>query len=101
MARITRPGGAVAISEFHPEAVAAGWTRSFRAGGTAYRIEHYDRSGEQLRCEARRAGLEIEVQLDEHFGEPERAIFRAAGKAGVFDAARGIPAVWIGIWKKP
>jgi malonyl-CoA O-methyltransferase len=101
LARITMPGGTVAISDFHPVAVAAGWTRSFRAAGTVYHIEHFTRSSEQLCREARAAGLQLEWQASQHFGEPERAIFRAAGKADLFDAVSAIPAVWIGIWKKP
>jgi malonyl-CoA O-methyltransferase len=100
MARITRPGGIVAISDFHPLAAAAGWTRSFRAGGRAYRMEHFARSAAQLRSLAAAAGLALELQMDAHFGEPERGIFIAAGKGAIFAALRETPAVWIGIWEK-
>jgi SAM-dependent methyltransferase len=40
MARITRSGGVVVIADLHPAAVAAGWTRSFRAAGRVYELEH-------------------------------------------------------------
>jgi SAM-dependent methyltransferase len=101
MARITNPGGTVATSDFHPAAVAAGWTRSFQAAGTVYRIEHFTRTSDQICLAARHAGLEMEFETDQYFGEPERAIFVAAGKGDTFEAFSRIPAVWIGIWKKP
>jgi malonyl-CoA O-methyltransferase len=101
MARITKRSGAVVISDLHPSAAAAGWTRSFRSGNTVYRIEHFNRSSGRLCREARRAGLELELQAEGFFGEPERAAFLAAGKADIFAELSRVPAVWVGIWKRP
>lgn len=101
MGRIARSGGIVAVSDLHPAAAAAGWTRSFRAGETVYQIEHVTRSRDQITRAARRAGLQLQLQAGYHFGRPERAVFAAAGKRDRFTAACEIPAVWIGLWKKP
>jgi SAM-dependent methyltransferase len=101
MARVTRSGGTVAVCDLHPAAVAAGWNRSFRAAGTVYRMEHFTRSSDEICGEARRAGLELKLRQDGHFGDPERAIFRAAGKEDMFAQTAGVPAVWIAIWRRP
>jgi len=99
IARITRPGGRVIITDLHPAAVAAGWTRSFRVGAAVYEMEHTRTAVPQTVEAARRCGLELAQQQDACFGEPERPIFEAARKS-LEDVAQ-TPAVWIGIWTKP
>ena len=101
MARITRRGGQVIISDLHPAAIAAGWTRSFRASDVVYEIEHASRSAEEILEDAFQCGLELEAQHSACFGEPERPIFEAAGKAEAFEELAKTPAVWIGVWTKP
>ena len=100
IARVTRRRGRVVITDLHPIALAAGWKRSFRVGATAYEIEHFKRSDEQFRSAGEHAGLELEEQLDVCFGEPERALFKKAGKEDIFYEVSKIPAVWIGVWRK-
>ncbi len=100
MARITRRGGRVIISELDPAAVAAGWTRSFRTGGVRYEMEHSAWSTQRIGAAARHAGLHAETQRQAPFGEPERGTFLAAGKGGAFEAYTRIPALWIGSWRK-
>ncbi len=100
MARVTRPGGRVVLSDLHPATVAAGWTRSFRLDGLVYEIEHLNPSLDDFHTAARQANLQLHMQLDAPFGDSERLIFRAAGKAHVFPDVSRVPAVWIGIWTK-
>jgi len=38
--RVTRPGGAVLISDIHPIGPALGWLRDFKAGGRRYAVRH-------------------------------------------------------------
>jgi len=38
--RVTRPGGRVVCSDFHPIGAALGWQRDFRAGGERYAVRH-------------------------------------------------------------
>ena len=101
IARITRRCGRVVITDLHPLALAAGWKRSFRVGAAAYEIEHFNPSDKQFRSAGEHAGLELEEQLDVCFGEPERALFKKAGKEDLFYEVSKIPAVWIGVWTKP
>ncbi len=80
--RITRPGGTIIAADFHPRAIAAGWTRWFRDGDIVYEIDNQP--------------YQPEGAADLYFGEPERIIYERAGKN--FDGARDIPAVWIKSW---
>ena len=64
--RITKRGGWIVAADFHPRAVAAGWTRSFREGGVIYEIENHP--------------YQPDGATDLYFGEPERAIYENAGK---------------------
>jgi hypothetical protein len=48
---------------------------------------------------AQACGLGLMHQVDAHFGEPERHIFDAAGKA--LEDVAAIPAIWLGMWTKP
>jgi SAM-dependent methyltransferase len=82
--RITRPGGTIIAADFHPRAIAAGWTRWFRDGDTVYEIENYP--------------YQPDGAADLYFGEPERAIYERAGKN--FDGAHEIPAVWMKYWTR-
>lgn len=101
LARVTRHGGRVIVSDLHPFAVTAGWTRSFRVGPSVYEIEHFEHCDEQFRSAGKHAGLSLQKQLDVSFGEPERALFKRAGKEDLFYEVSKVPAVWIGVWQKP
>jgi SAM-dependent methyltransferase len=95
MRRVARPGGAVIVTDMHPEAVRRGWTQSFRCGELAFDIENHPYGLEDLAA----GGLAIEEVRDLFFGEPERAIYEQADKAALFDHVRGTPAVWMLKWR--
>jgi SAM-dependent methyltransferase len=99
MARITRRGGRVILTDLHPAAATEGWTRSFRASGLLYEMRHSNPSLEDLR-KPKVPGLHLVAQIETCFGEPERVIFRAAGKEASFAKLARIPALWTGVWKK-
>jgi len=101
MARISRQGGRVVVTDLHPRALASGWTRSFRSLGQLYEIDHHRHSIAAWEAAAESAGLTIEWRLDACFGEPERAIFRRAGKESLFPELSRIPAVLAMCWRKP
>ena len=101
IARITKPGGTVIVTDMHPAGILAGWVRAFRLGPSVYEIEQYSPSIDDL-CEAgRRSRLQLQSQLEGCFSEPERKVFQAAGKESLFHQASRIPALWVGIWNKP
>jgi SAM-dependent methyltransferase len=95
MARVARR---IVTSDLHPEAVRAGWVRSFRSSSGSYEIEHQDHLWDGIETCARAAGLRPSWKLDASFGEPERGLFERAGKADVFSAARQVPAILISGW---
>jgi SAM-dependent methyltransferase len=97
LARVSRK---VIVSDLHPEAARAGWTRSFRAGDQVFDVAHYVHSISELDHGARKAGLVPEWRVEASFAEPERRIFQRAGKENAFDNARRVPAVLITSWQK-
>jgi malonyl-CoA O-methyltransferase len=100
MARAARSGGRVIVTDFHPEAFLRGWKRTFKSGGRTYEVENFYHSMEWLRDAARDCGLALEQTIEPGFDEPERHIFVNAGKPGLFDEVRGIPAVLLARWRK-
>ena len=100
VAELARVARTVIASDLHPDAARRGWTRSFRAEGRAWEIEHSVWSLNDLDAAARDAGLIREWREEAHFGEPERVLFQQAGKESAFAAAAECPAVLITSWTK-
>jgi SAM-dependent methyltransferase len=100
-ARISKPGGRIAISDLHPTALNAGWTRSFKLGGQRYEIAHHRRTLKEIRASASAAGLRIKSHHDVHFGDPELPTFQQNGKENLFRVTMSIPALFISVWEKP
>jgi SAM-dependent methyltransferase len=100
MARITRPGGRVVISDLHGDAERAGWKRSFRAGGIEYELLHRPHSRDVLVEHAKLAGLALVWQTAPCFGEPERHVFRSAGKENLFEPASQVSALQAIGWRR-
>lgn len=98
MARVSRR---VIASDLHPDAVRAGWARSFRTGDHAYEISSHHHARSLLNACARAAGFRSTWQFEASFGEPERAIFEQAGKGAAFEAARQVPAILVSCWTRP
>jgi SAM-dependent methyltransferase len=95
MARVARR---VVVSDLHPDALNAGWSRSFRVGDWKYNIAHHRHSVEAMNAGACAAGLKAEWTMPARFGEPERVIFEQAGKSNEFATARQVTAVMISCW---
>jgi len=100
MARVSRAGGRVIVADLHPSALSAGWTRSFRSNGHSYEIDHYRHSNAALEAAAEAAGLALDWRIEACFGEPERKIFREAGKESSFQELSRIPALLAMCWTK-
>ena len=97
MARVARR---VVVSDLHPAAVQAGWTRSFRSGGATYELKYFQHSKIEIEDCARAAGLIQRWTVEAAFDEPERGIFECAGKGSSFAALRRCPAVLISAWER-
>jgi ubiquinone/menaquinone biosynthesis C-methylase UbiE len=101
MARVTRKGARVVVTDMHPAAQAAGWTRSFRCSGRLYKMDRHLHPIAALEFAAASAGLSLEWRVDACFAEPERDIFAKAGKDPSFAELSRIPAVLAMCWSKP
>jgi SAM-dependent methyltransferase len=88
----------VIVSDVHPDAIKAGWNRSFRIGHRKYNIVHHHHSRHSINACARAAGLTPDWTMEARFGEPERFIFARAGKTTAFAVARQVTAVLISAW---
>ncbi len=95
VARVSREGSHILISDFHPEGHNRGWKRSFRRGGRAIEIASFAYSVETI-CEAfEAAGFVLVRKMEPRIDESERIIFERAGKLSMFDSVRGLPAIFI------
>ena len=95
-ARILTPGGTLLLTDFHPAATERGWRRTFRRDGHVYELENHAYTLDQLRGGA--PNLELVESADVTIGEPERELFRIAGKLELFAAACATPAVLLTRW---
>jgi SAM-dependent methyltransferase len=88
----------VIMSDLHPDALEAGWRRSFRIGRQTYDISHYCHSLRTLNACACAAGMTPEWTMDARLDQRERVIFERAGRADAFAAARQVKAISISAW---
>jgi len=93
LARVTKAGADVFVSDLHPEAYARGWRTGFRDSSSAIQIEMSPRTAEQIIRVFYTGGFECLTHIPLSLGEPEKAIFVQAGKANFFEAACRMPAV--------
>jgi ubiquinone/menaquinone biosynthesis C-methylase UbiE len=96
LARITRAGGTLIVTDLHPDALARGWSRTFRVGSEVLEPVHHRYDIVELHHPA----LTCTHLLEPHLGEPEREIFARAGKRAAFDAACAHPAIFVALWEK-
>jgi malonyl-CoA O-methyltransferase len=99
-ARVLRLAGRVAVTDLHPDAAAAGWTRSFKIGHERYEIAHFVRPLSAITETAKLFDLRPLTVRSIHFGEPEYEIFGHSGKESFFAEACRIPALFLAIWEK-
>jgi malonyl-CoA O-methyltransferase len=94
LARITRPGGMLLVSDGHPDAVARGWTRSFRHRGEVIRV--VDQPYEVADLHA--PGLRLSSIIEPRLGLPERDFFKRGGRLDLFDEACRKPAIFVALF---
>jgi ubiquinone/menaquinone biosynthesis C-methylase UbiE len=95
LARVTRVGADVFVSDLHPEAYARGWRTGFRDSGGAVQIEISPRTAEEVVRAFYSGGFECLTHVPLCLGEPEKPIFARAGKSHLFLPARQVPAVLV------
>jgi malonyl-CoA O-methyltransferase len=91
LARVCRAGGVVVVTDFHPDAAAAGHRRTFRDGeGQVHEIEHHVHDAIAHRAASAAAGLELVARRDDVVGPPIRSFYADAGRLNAYDAQRGL-----------
>jgi len=93
LARVTKPGADVFLSDLHPEAYARGWRVGFRDDRTSVEIEMLPRVAEEIVHGFQANGFECQARRSLCLGDSEEPIFARAGKAHSFKDACQIPAV--------
>lgn len=99
-ARIACSGASVIVSDLHPQAVMAGWTRSFKVGSTSFEIQHSDYSSGQIATAARLGGLSLRQWSNVRLGWPEFPIFEQADKVDLFQKSTRTPALFLAVWTR-
>jgi ubiquinone/menaquinone biosynthesis C-methylase UbiE len=100
LSRVTKRGGTVIVSDLHPQALAAGWRRTFRCGSALFEIESHAYSQDRLVHAGRYANLELREVFQPYFGKLECTIMQNAGKAELIDKALSVPAILILAWER-
>lgn len=95
LARVTKAGADVFVTDLHPGAYARGWRTGFRDGDIAVQIEMRSRSVEEIVEAFCSNWFECQTQVSLWLGEPEEPLFARAGKARLFMEACQLPAVLV------
>ncbi len=92
LARVCRPGGHVFVTDFHPDAVAAGGRRSFRdQAGQVHEVEHHVHSDHA--AFAGRAGLTLVERREASVGPMIRDFYVRAERLALYEKNRGLKLV--------
>lgn len=93
LSRVTRLGGDVIATDFHPTAHAAGHRRTFRVGEVVHEVVHHPRSLAQHTAAARKAGLSLRGWDEASIGAEAWPFYAAAGRKDLFAEHEGLPVV--------
>jgi malonyl-CoA O-methyltransferase len=94
LTRVARGSAELIVSDFHPLAVAAGHTRSFRdARGDVQEIEHWVHDAAHHAEAAASCGWQLVGTVDAPAGVEEKSFYERAGRLGQFDRESGLPLV--------
>lgn len=93
LARVTKPGAQIYVSDLHPKAYDCGWRVGFRNGLGTFEIESVALDTDALFGAFHSEGFEPLNVLDLWLDQPEKSIFEAAGKAHRFRQACQVPAI--------
>jgi malonyl-CoA O-methyltransferase len=101
LARVCEPDGFVVVSDFHPDAVAAGHRRTFRdADGVVREVEHHVHPVAAQQSAAFRHGLEPVALREAAVGPSIQHFYDAANLHAAYVAQRGLPLVVVLVFRR-
>jgi ubiquinone/menaquinone biosynthesis C-methylase UbiE len=100
VARVSNDEADLYLSEFHPENNSLSWKRNFRSGNRVIELPTNSYSLRDIEDTFRAQGFDHLRTIEPGFGEPEREIFLAHNKSHVFEASRGLHAIFISHWRR-
>jgi malonyl-CoA O-methyltransferase len=102
LSRVCRDGGDVIVTDFHPDAVAAGHRRTFRdTVGLSHEIEHYVHDATAHDTAARAARLTPTKRSDAFVGPAVRHFYVAADRLDAYEMQTGLRLVLALAFRKP
>ncbi len=93
VARVSRPGADLFVTDLHPKAIESGWAVGFRDRRSAVSIQVFPRQSHEVIAAFSSQGFKLVSEVSLWLGEPEQTVFARAGKIGRFAAASEVPAV--------
>lgn len=94
LARVCCAGGFLFVSDFHPDAVAAGHRRSFRDSfGTVFAVEHHVHDISSHVAMAAEAGLATRAQRAGRVGSTVERLYAQADRMPAYEKDFGLPVV--------
>jgi malonyl-CoA O-methyltransferase len=93
LARVADAGARLVVTDFHPEAYAAGHRRTFRHGGQVHEIEHHVHDLPRHLGAARATGWRLAQARDAVIGPRARRFYERAGRVRLFYEHEGLPIV--------
>ncbi len=95
LARVSKDGADVFVSDLHSDAYARGWRVGFRDGSSAIQIKMRPRAAQEIVDVFASSGFRCLTTEALWLGEPEMNLFVQAGKSHLFADACKLPAVLI------
>ena len=93
LGRVADRGATVVVTDFHPDAHAAGHRRTFRAEGKVHEIEHFVHTLEHHLHAAEAAGLRLIQRREGSIGPSVRAFYERVGRLEQYQEHLGLPVV--------
>lgn len=100
LARAMKSEGRLVLSEMHPDACAGGWRPGFRDIQGSVQIRTVSHSAQRVISSFRANGFAFLRSHEFFFAEPERPIFLASAKGGMFESVCHVPAIQVYEFRK-
>jgi ubiquinone/menaquinone biosynthesis C-methylase UbiE len=95
LARVSRPGGDMFLTDFHPAGRLRGWKRAFRYHGETVEISSIPHSVQQVVDSFEAGGFNLLRCLTPCLSDSEKWMFEETRRSHLYEAAREFPAIFV------